>query len=139
MKYTFWLLLLLGGLLTACDESSSSPAQLEDEVMAIHDEVMPKMGDINAEIQRLNAELEELRNRENVDPSRVEAIKEAVSNLKEADQSMRMWMRNYAKDYVKQKDHMTEAEKVTYLQAERTRVQKVKDSMLGSLEQARSL
>ena len=139
MKYTFWLLLLLGGLLTACDKSGSSPAQLEDEVMAIHDEVMPKMGDINAEIQRLNAELEELRNRENVDPSRVEAIKEAVSNLEEADQSMRMWMRNYAKDYVKQKDHMTEEEKVTYLQAERTRVQKVKDSMLGSLEQARSL
>lgn len=139
MKYAYWFLMLLGVLFSACGESGSSPAQLEDQVMAIHDEVMPKMGDINAEIQRLTAELKELRNRENADSGRIEAIQTAVNDLKKADQNMRIWMRNYAKDYVKQKDHMTEEEKVAYLQSELVRVQKVKESMLGSLEQANSL
>jgi len=139
MNYAVWFLMLLGVLFTACGESSNSPAQLEDQVMAIHDEVMPKMGDINAEIQRLSTELKELRSSKNPDPSRVKVIEDVIGNLKEADQNMRLWMRNYAKDYIKQKDHMTEEEKVAYLQAELVRVQKVKASMLDSLEQARSL
>ena len=139
MKYALSLFAALALLFSACGGSGSSPSELETQVMAIHDEVMPKMGEINQQSQRLSAELAKLQASEDPDPARVNQLEATISDLKDADQKMRTWMRNYAKDYVKEKEHMTEEEQLALLQVEMDRVQDVKDAINGSLAQAKSL
>jgi ribosomal protein L16 Arg81 hydroxylase len=139
MKYALSLFAALALLFSACGGSGSSPSELEPQVMAIHDEVMPKMGEINQQTQRLSAELAKLQASEDPDPARVNQLEATISDLKDADQKMRTWMRNYAKDYVKEKEHMTEEEQLALLQVEMDRVQDVKDAINGSLAQAKSL
>ena len=105
-------------LFVACDGGSATtqdPGDLESQVMAIHDEVMPKMGEVNRLSQELRKEIDAQQARGDASEAQMAEMQEAADQLSQANEAMRSWMRNYSRDYVKEKEHMTEEERIAYL------------------------
>lgn len=115
-------------------ELSADLKNYEDEVMKIHDEVMPKMN----EIHQLSTELRNIRSDAGANPDgtpvKMEGLDESLQALKDAEDGMMNWMKNYTsiKTSVKPEQlkrfYEKELEKITH----------VKDSMLNSIEQAKA-
>ena len=71
-------------------EVPAGPTQMES-VVAVHDELMPKMGEIGQLIAKLEA---------NIDSTNVDSVKvKAVMDLKDANQSMMQWMRDFGTSF----------------------------------------
>lgn len=107
--------------------------ELEQEVMAIHDEVMPKMGLISA----LNDSLKSMYTHYKIDSVPVDStllqtIDNHIKALSSADESMMQWMRNYEKPG----PNMTEAQKRTYFEKEKSKITDVRDTMLKAIANA---
>ena len=63
------------------------------------------------------------------------SLQEASENLTTADEAMMNWMRNYDKPG----EEMAEEQKTAYLEAEKVKVNEVKDKMLSSIAAAEAL
>jgi hypothetical protein len=140
MRYAIFFpcLLLLSFLMVACGSSDNS-AQLEAQVMSIHDEVMPKTAQINQLSQQIRKEVERMQSDPEADDVRLATFQATLQDLEVAEQSMMNWMRNYSKQYLKEKEHMTDEERTIYLEDELSRVKEVKQSMIQSITQAEKL
>ncbi len=114
----------------AHDSADASPnAKLYSEVMAIHDEVMPKMGDIYTLKEGLKKMLAD-----NPATDKKGEIESAITKLDAADESMRVWMREFNSEDIKDEEKKRE-----YLENEREKVKKVREDMLAAIEQAKAL
>lgn len=114
----------------AHDSADTSPnAKLYSEVMAIHDEVMPKMGDIYTLKEGLKKKLAD-----NPATDKRSEIESAISKLDAADESMRVWMRQFDSEAIKDEEKKRE-----YLEGEMEKVKKVREDMLAAIEQAKAL
>lgn len=142
---TFFLSGVIALLAFACGGNASDQNQQEDpaalekqmweEVMAVHDEVMPKMSEIN----RLSRGLREYQeNQEAIDPQLEERINAALQDLSTAEESMWDWMNNL-KQLDGLREQMSHEEIMNYLQEEKTSIDKVRDDMLGAIEEAQKL
>lgn len=107
--------------------AKNDPAKpLYDEVMKIHDDVMPKMSDINRYQKQLRKQLD------TESDSTKKVILNAINNLEMADEGMMQWMADF-------KVPDEEPAKTTYLKDQKKHIEKVRDDMLNSMEQAKIL
>ena len=143
MKQLFLLCLGFMMILSCKQKAAEEPAatesapnadlqHYEDEVMKIHDEVMPKMSDI----QRLSSQLREIKANagENAEgtPVMIEGLDDALTSLREAEQGMMDWMKNYSDT----KSKVTGDLMKTFLERELEKITQVKINMLNSIDQA---
>ncbi len=147
--------LLAAALITACnneakeaDHSAHDTAKkealtpldsLDMEVNNVHDEVMPKMGRVRGAGQRAQAALDSLAKL----PAKAQAaatglktaLEQLINDLNTADYDMNKWMMEYKLDSAKDNPEL----RMKYLQAEKVKVEKVKNAILGGLARADSL
>lgn len=90
------------------DSADNNVVELKGQVMKIHDETMSKNGDIQSLLSNLK-----MATYSNSEDSI--AIQQAYKGLKEANQSMMDWMREYSKNF---DESMADAEKEIFLKAE---------------------
>ena len=76
------------------DNGNSLP-EMEAEIMRIHDEVMPKVTDIN----RMSSQLRDIKSKAGKTPEgvpvEIEGLDETLEALRQAEQGMMDWMKNY--------------------------------------------
>lgn len=117
------------------EEAPSEEEQLRDEVMAIHDRAMLRM----AEIRRLSNQLNDSIENTGVNPmfqeEAINSYRNRLKELKDADDAMRQWMRQFNED----EEGMSEAEKVAYLRKEKQRIQEVEQEMNEAIGAAREV
>uniref|UniRef100_UPI0040477FD4 hypothetical protein n=1 Tax=Roseivirga sp. TaxID=1964215 RepID=UPI0040477FD4 len=119
MKKTLALLTLF--LVFACVKKDNGEA-LVNEVLNIHDEVMPKMGEVMSLRKKV---LDKVEGSTNPDELRDIALR-----LEDAQKGMMLWMNDWSKNSAPfVKGETTQEEKMDYLNAEKERVTKVKESI----------
>ncbi len=114
--------------------SQSNYNELEEKVMAVHDEVMPKMGQMKALKKQLGAAKDSLARQKPANDSLIQILQSRIEALEQADRAMWDWMHQY-----KVPTHEDDSAIVAYLEDEMKRVTEVKEKMLQSIEQGKSL
>ena len=117
----FVLLFAMSGFI-GCNEGNEEVKKLEDEVMAIHDEVMPKITDLFSAKKELEIAL-----KNGADSITVFSL---LKELDGADESMQMWM----EEYEMPDESLDKALKMSYLNEEKSKITKVKESILASID-----
>ncbi len=136
MKKQFFLgcklLIISCVLMYSCKNKNVDPElqSLMDNVMAVHDEVMPKMGEIHKLKKQLKKELK--NNLEEVSEKRSKILQHMTA-LDDADEGMMNWMAEYKKLSKLEEDQ----DPMSYYQAEQVKIDKVRDDMLSSIENAK--
>ncbi|MCB0845689.1 MAG: hypothetical protein KDE26_20705 [Bacteroidetes bacterium] len=132
-----YFITVLIGLVVACQsETNKEPnaAQLAEEVMAIHDEVMPKMSQIFYLKDSLNKYMNHWDSL-GENPEKITQFKEAVRALEQGDKMMMNWMRGYKMP----KEGDNSPETIGYLQMEKEKVEKMRDTIHSALEKTQQL
>lgn len=122
-------------LLAACGGSGDPVATLQEEVLAVHDEVMPKMGDISRLERAFRKEREELVQSAQPDTTRIRLLGEHVDALQFANQSMMDWMHTFEAPPA----GLPQEEALAHLRKELESIERVRQQMLESLENAQTL
>lgn len=120
LQFLFLLFSLIGFI--GCNEGNDEVKKLEDEVMAVHDEVMPKITDLFSAKKELEIAL-----KNGADSVTVFSL---LKDLDSADESMQMWM----EEYEMPDESLDKALKLSYLNEEKGKITKVKESILASIE-----
>ncbi|GAB4246158.1 MAG: hypothetical protein Tsb0034_25000 [Ekhidna sp.] len=132
MKKLLFLPVLL--LVFACGSNSSQREaangevtidSLKSEVLAIHDEVMPKMGALRKTSQQLQAMADSIVTMDSLQSTELAGVAQEIKN---ANEGMMNWMRNYEPDF-----EGTDEEIRAYLKEQKKAIQQVKDAMERSL------
>ncbi|NII24243.1 viral A-type inclusion protein [Pseudoflavitalea sp. X16] len=123
------------------DGFSTIPATKEDslyhQVMEGHDVGMAKMGRIRkylVQIQQTTDSISKLPVKQQ-DKQYLQALSTLQQELKKAEEEMNTWMEQFNGDSAKD----NQALRMQYLEAEKEKVNGVKDQILGSLQRADSL
>lgn len=134
-KFKSTLLILIPFIiLSACNSNEQEQQELFKEVMSIHDEVMPKMGSLKALAKQLNTKADSLALDSLTDNSaQVEEMKKMARDLKDANESMMEWMRQF-EQVEKGTPH---GEVIQYLTEQRKQIKKVRDDMVNSEDSAK--
>lgn len=145
--------LLAFSLLTACNNAGkedhskhggkgapkSAADSLYDEVMAGHDEVMPKMGKVRGAQAQAKAMLDSIAKlpvkAQDAAADLKKKLETLVNDLNYADYSMDTWMTEFKMDSAVNNVQ----ERIKYLEGEKGKVNKVKESILNGLAKADSL
>ena len=138
MRPLFFVLILLGcsskndNGQDSQNSNNSGNQALYDEVMKVHDEVMPKMNDI----YKLKEELKkDIANAPDLVEKKRKEIESAIVQLDAASESMMDWMRNF--DPLP--DSSGEEKARQYLEEQKLKVDRVKETMLQAIEKAEEL
>ncbi len=106
----------------------SESENLKKEVMDIHDEVMPQltpMGKLQAQLQEASLGAEDSL-----------TYMTAAQDLKFAKQAMMEWMRSFSSTY---NDNMSEEEKITFLKAEKDKMQRIDSLTKAALDRGQEI
>ncbi len=136
---------LIGSLaFSACQSGEQQPSEEElqtqqeqmwNEVMAVHDEVMPQM----SEIKRLQNELKAYIGEDSsLDAEVQEKVGQAVQELSAAGEGMMSWMSNI-RQLEPLREEMDHEGIMNYLKEEKTKVDKVKEDMINSIEKGKEM
>ncbi|MHA7130243.1 hypothetical protein [Algoriphagus namhaensis] len=109
--------------------------QLREEIIAIHDEVMPLIGKLKSLEKKALEEAESLESAEEVDSTRVEALKALAYDLNQAHESMFVWMRQYETE----DGELTTEEVKAYLEDQMIQVSAVNVDIKAALEKAEQM
>lgn len=115
-------------VLTSCESPKAKEEKLAKEVLQLHDEVMPKMQDmmrLKKELKKSVAELDSTN-------AEVENVKKLIGDLDQADKDMMDWMHNYNGA----QDLYTHDEIMQYLQAEKAKMEKIKQDTDNAINAA---
>lgn len=109
--------------------------KLYQEVIDIHDEVMPKMGEVMRLEKELDKNIDQLKSTDSTPsrPSRIEHLTTLKKNLKDADEYMMNWMREFNNDM----NSMTHEEKMEYLEKEKLKIQEVRSQVNMAIQNAK--
>lgn len=117
------------------EEAPDEEEQLRAEVMEIHDRAMRRM----SEIRKLSTQLTDSIENTGVNPmyqeEAINAYRNRLKELKDADDAMRQWMRQFKAD----QEGLSKEEQLAYLQKEKQRVQEVEQEMNESIRAAREV
>lgn len=117
------------------EEAPNEEEQLRKEVMEIHDRAMGRM----SEIRRLSTQLNDSIENTGVNPmyqeEAINAYRNRLKELKDADDAMRQWMRQFKQDGA----GMSEEEQLAYLRKEKQRMQEVEQEMNEAISAAREV
>jgi HSP90 family molecular chaperone len=122
----------------ACSEDRSGVEKLEKEVMGVHDEVMPQMSRIMELQEQVSQQiattdsLVKLTATPELEKQKADGLAVAEA-LRDADTAMMDWMHNYQADSLKT---LKVADAMPYLEAEKVKINTVRDKMLQSINQA---
>lgn len=117
-------------------ENPSTPAEkLTNEVQDLHDVAMAEMGKIRA----LRGELKTLKKDRLDDAEATAIIDQQILDLTNADEGMMKWMAEYSDKTLPQLEAASEDSVLILLEAEKVKVTKVKDDILGSIKAAQTL
>ena len=132
MKIFFGMMVIFS-LILGCKQKpdeNTTVSVTEDEVMKIHDEVMPRITDIN----RLSSQLRDIKARAGQTPEgtpvMIDGLDETLNALRNAEQGMMDWM----KDYSDQKAQLGAEQLEAFYKEELEKIKAVRDSMLSSIE-----
>lgn len=110
--------------LTSCENTEKKEVQtLFQSVMEVHDGVMPKMDAIHEARKALKDKMN------TPDSTEVSALLEKLSS---ADEAMMVWMEEFNSSF----ETMPIQEQKKYLESEMQRITKVKDLMLGAIDES---
>ncbi len=123
------VLLLILSLATACGSSDKKHdvEVLQGEVLDIHDAIMPEMGVLRNTGRELEALADSLMS---VDSTKAKSYLEIADKLRNANEGMMIWMRNYEHDF-----EGTDEEKEKYLLKQKERIQRISDNMTKTLKE----
>lgn len=117
------------------EEAPSEEEQLKEEVIEIHDRAMLRM----SEIRRLRTQLNDSIENTGVNPmyqeEAINTYRNRLKELKDADDAMRQWMRQFKQDGA----GISEEEQLAYLRKEKQRVQEVEQEMNEAISAAREV
>lgn len=131
-KYLFLLSFILV-VFTSCNSDKKEQQALFDQVMLVHDEVMPEMGSLRALSSELSQKADSLAQDSLVDnTSQVNEMRTLSKNLKDANESMMEWMRQFEQV----EEGTPHGEVIQYLTEQHKSIQKVRDDMLNSKSEA---
>jgi len=132
------LIALVGIGLGSCDNGHKEVEQkLKKEVIDIHDEIMPRMREIvelKERLQLLQDNLTE-NNANEATAEKVTQLRQIQSDLNDAENSMRTWMREFKLTLPEDTPHERVME---YYEDEKSDISQVKENMLSSIEAART-
>ena len=136
---TFLLLFFAVFFVVACNSGAKQQEAQEkvwDELMVVHDEVMPKMGEVNRLAQELAAKAAAL---DSTQLDNKNALLAGAQALEQADEAMMTWMSEVQNPDKLKEAGKTHEEIMTYLAGEKSKVDKVKEAILSSLQQGEAL
>ncbi|MDQ3017367.1 MAG: hypothetical protein M3R25_11700 [Bacteroidota bacterium] len=111
---------------------SQDSKTIETEVMRIHDEVMPKMTDI----QHLTMQLRERKTSAKEDatgkPSYPAGLDEQLTSLKNAENNMMDWMKNYSDQFSKVTPEMS----TEFMNGQLVKIKEVQTQMMTAIDGA---
>lgn len=121
---------------TACKEEKKQVMETSQmkEVMAIHDEVMPKMSELGKLVSQLKPMADSL--------GMESAPAKAILDLQNANKSMMDWMQGFGNKFDSEeimKGKALSKEKVELLKEEEEKINKVKEQINTSIENAQNL
>lgn len=123
MKFVNYLAMAMALVLFSCENQEKLEVQtLFKSVMEVHDGVMPKMDNIHEARKVLKDKLS------TADSTEVFAL---LEKLDAADEAMMVWMEDFNSSF----ETMPIQEQKKYLELEKEKITKVRDMMLGSLEE----
>jgi len=132
LKTALFLLALLF-IISACNSEKKEQQELFDEVMLLHDEVMPKMGSLRGLSAELSLKADSLAQDSITNSTlKVDEMRRLSKKLKDANEGMMEWMRQFEQV----EEGTPHGEVIQYLTAQREQIQKVRDDMLNSKEEA---
>lgn len=135
-KISHYLLVSVLFLAISCGPTSKEENQkLRDEVIAVHDEVMPLMGKLKTLEKEALAEIADLESQEEVDSTRLEAMKALAYDLNQAYEGMFVWMRQYDIEDGEKTDEQIKS----YLADQMTQVTVVNEDINAALTKAEEL
>jgi hypothetical protein len=123
-------------ILFACDSSKKEQETLNAEVLAVHDEVMPKIGELEKVARKLN-NLADSLSVDSTQATLIRMLQIQSAEVKNANESMMVWMRQYDSEYASKVESHKEVMK--YFNDQLVKVTKVKEDMNGALEAGRDL
>lgn len=127
------ILLSITTISFACNSDKKEQQALFEEVMLVHDEVMPKMGSLRALSSELSQKADSLALDSLVgNSSKINEMRNLSKRLKEANEGMMEWMRQFEQV----EEGTPHGEVMQYLKEQRKQIQKVRDDMINSKEQA---
>jgi uncharacterized membrane-anchored protein YjiN (DUF445 family) len=150
MKPFFLLAIVLNFF--ACNNTSSEAGERTDgytvilktkedslyhEVMQGHDIGMAKMGKLKKQLKQVQHELDSIAKlpAKKIDQNYQQALIDLQEDLNYADYGMYTWMDEFQADSAKD----DKAKRLAYLESEKVKVEKVKESILTSMQRADSL
>ncbi len=134
------MLLLIGTIIiTSCNQLSKEEKEFDalmQKVIDVHDEVMPKMGEISSMIKDLEAKID------TTDTGKLHA--NAQQDLKDSYDFMMKWMQDFSDKFPHDQDTGTMtpeefASQMTLLKEEEVEVNKMRDQINSSIENAKKL
>jgi hypothetical protein len=153
MSKAFFIVIVLGALCGACSNSPESEASqrkngftpvlktkedsLYQEVKDGHDVAMAKINELRkylAEVKQKKDSIHKLP-ASRIDERYQQALLDAEEDLNYADYSMFTWMGEFKADTLQD----NKEGRIRYLEAEKVKVLKVKENVLGSVQRADSL
>lgn len=151
MKHAFLFLSIIVVLFSvSCADSnptdranafSDKPKTVEDsllhEVLEGHDVAMAKMMKLSKSISRVDQMLDSVNKIPAASQNReyIVALQQLKEKLSYAEMAMNTWMEEFKLDSLKENSAL----RIQYLEAEKVKVNKMRDAVLGSLAQADSL
>ncbi|WP_420580623.1 hypothetical protein [Reichenbachiella sp.] len=136
MNFQYRNLLILFAFMSialGCNSNKKEQQALFEEVMLVHDEVMPKMGSLRALSSELTQKADSLMLDSLTDhSSKINEMRDLSKKLKDANEGMMEWMRQF--DQVE--EGTPHGEVIQYLNEQRKQIQKVRDDMINSKEEA---
>lgn len=119
-------------------EDRTAIDKMEQELFVVHDEIMPKMGklvELQEAVSQKIAEADSLLKREpdaELEKRKLEGLS-VSEKLRDADKGMMDWMHDYKGDTLKT---LKVEAAIGYLNAEKTKINAVRDKMLEALTRA---
>ena len=125
--YFLYSILLL--TLASCSTQQKEIDQAEQQLMQVHDDGMAKMDELMSLEVKLKAVSDSSAN-ENIKAT----ASEKIIQLKKADESMMVWMRNYKKPGEKEKEEVA----LKYFKEEFVKMKEIKIQMDSSIQSAKN-
>ncbi|MEP2024012.1 MAG: hypothetical protein ABJH98_06365 [Reichenbachiella sp.] len=131
--YSSFFLIVLAFTIVACNSDKKEQQTLFEQVMLVHDEVMPKMGNLRALASELSGKADSLAlDSLNDNSSEIQQLRNLSKNLKDANEGMMEWMRQFEQ----LREGTPHGEVMEYLNEQRKSIQKVREDMLNSKDEA---
>lgn len=124
-------------LLFSCSKAGSDNAELKERVIAVHDEVMPKIGNLKTYQKDLLEKANQLESSDEAGDNHIviQELRSSAHSCEEAYDNMFVWMRQFNND----DSEMSEEEEEKYLKDQLIKIEKVRDDIHASLQEAETL